>query len=142
MRNKNWKKTLLVMGLLGAGFPCFTYWYMTKCKGKWDGEHMENQKIAERIEIKKGLERDVASMQCLGPRNSVNGETYANLLQCEGWIRQRWQLQGYSVKSQAYLFEGRKYSNLEIELRGHVSHRPGDVLRRHRSFSERKLGIP
>ncbi len=121
MRNKNWKKTLFALTLLLVGFLCFGYWYMVMCQGKWDGEPTENQKIAERIEIKNGLERDVAYMQRLGPRNSVDGETYTRLRECEDWIRERWQSRGYSVKSQTYLFEGRKYSNLEIELRGRVS---------------------
>src|SRR4030042_4370092 len=65
-------------------------------------------------------------MQNLGPRNSVNEETYAQLRECEEWIRQRWQSQGYSVKSHTFRFEGREYSNLEIELPGRVS--PSEII--------------
>jgi hypothetical protein len=122
----SWQKVFLALALLFAGCLYISYWYMVKCQGKWDGEPMERQWVAESIEIKRGLERDVAYLQNLGPRNSVNEENYAKLRQCEEWIKQRWQSQRYSVKSQTFLFEGRRYSNLEIELQGRVS--PSEII--------------
>jgi len=126
MQSKKWKKILLGSTLLISGLLYLSYWYMIQCKGKWYGEPVENQRNSELIEIKRSLERDIAYMQNLGPRNSVNEETYTRLRQCEEWIRQRWQSQGYSVKTQTYLFEGREYSNLEIQLQGRVL--PSEVI--------------
>jgi len=117
----SWGKALLTLAVLFMGFLCFSYWYIVKCVGRWNGEPMEKQRISELVEIKEGLQRDVGYLQSLGPRNTLNETSYAKLRQCEEWIRQRWQSQGYSVKSQTYLFEGREYSNLEIELQGRVS---------------------
>ena len=122
----SWEKAFFALALVFAGCLYFSYWYMVKCQGQWYGEPMEKQRVAESIEIKKGLERDVAYMQNLCPRNSVNEANYAKLRQCEEWIKQRWQSQRYSVKSQTFLFEGREYSNLEIELQGRVS--PSEII--------------
>jgi len=119
-------KALLALTLLLAGFLSFGYWYMVKCVGGWNGEPIEKQRVSELIEIRERLQKDVGYLQSLGPRNSVNEQTYAKLRQCEEWIKQRWQSQGYSVKSQTYLFEGREYSNLGIELQGRVS--PSEVV--------------
>ncbi|OGP89470.1 MAG: hypothetical protein A2157_13130 [Deltaproteobacteria bacterium RBG_16_47_11] len=99
---------------------------MVKCRGEWEGESIEKQRPLELTEIRKGLERDIAYLENLGPRNSVNEETYRRLRQCEDWIRQRWQSQQYSVKSQTFWFEGRKHSNLEIEILGRVS--PSEII--------------
>ena len=126
MPRRKWKKILVASTLLIAGLLSFSYWYMVQCKGDWYGEPIENGRNSELIEIKRSLERDIAYMQNLGPRNSVNEETFARLRQCEEWIRQRWQSQGYSVKSQTFLFEGREYSNLEIELQGRVA--PSEII--------------
>ena len=122
----SWGKALLTLAVLFMGFLCFSYWYIVKCVGRWNGEPMEKQRISELVEIKEGLQRDVGYLQSLGPRNTLNAKSYAKLRQCEEWIRQQWQSQGYSVKRQTYLFEGREYSNLEIELQGRVS--PSEVI--------------
>ena len=122
----SWKKAFIALTLVVVSLFLFCYWYMVKCEEKADGAPLESRKSAELAGIKKALETDVAYMQNLGPRNSVNGETYAKLLECEGWIRQRWQSQGYSVKGQTFQFEGRDYSNLEIELPGRVS--PSQII--------------
>jgi hypothetical protein len=122
----SWKKAFVALALVVVSLFLFCYWYMVKCKEKANGEPLESRKSAELVEIKKTLETDAAYMQNLGPRNSVSSETYAKLLECEGWIRQRWQSQGYSVKGQTFRFEGREYSNLEIELPGRVS--PSEII--------------
>ena len=103
MQSKKWKKILLGSTLLISGFLYLSYWYMIQCKGKWYGEPVENQRNSELIEIKRSLERDIVYMQNLGPRNSVNEETFARLRQCEEWIRQRWQSQGYAVKTDLFV---------------------------------------
>ena len=121
MQSRNLKKALLALALFFMGLLCFSLWTMVKCEGKWHGEPIKKQKTTDLIEIRKGLKRDIAYMQGLGPRNSVDGATYENLCRCEAWIRQRWQSQGYPVKTQSFYFEGREYSNLEIEIRGRTS---------------------
>ncbi len=95
----SWKKGFIALALVVLSLSLFCYWYMVKCEENAHGEPLESRKSAELVEIRKGLEADVAYMQSLGPRNSVNSEAYAKLLECEGWIRQRWQSQGYSVKA-------------------------------------------
>jgi hypothetical protein len=71
MQSKKWKKILLGSTLLISGLLYLSYWYMIQCKGIWYGEPVENQRNSELIEIKRSLERDIAYMQNLGPRNSV-----------------------------------------------------------------------
>jgi hypothetical protein len=122
----SWKKAFFALALLVLSFLFLCYWYMVKGGDKGYGEPLERQRAAELLEIKKGLETDVAYMQSLGPRNSVNEETYSKLRKCEEWLTQRWQSQQYSVKSQIFRFEGREYSNLEIELPGRVS--PSEII--------------
>ena len=126
MKSRNLIKALSVLALLFTGFLCISLWTMVKCEGKWRGEPAEKQKTGDLTEIRKGLERDVAYMQALGPRNSENGAAYEKLRLCETWIRQRWQSQGYPVKTQSFRFEGREYSNLEIEIRGLTS--PSEII--------------
>jgi len=122
----SWEKTFIALAVVVVSLFLFCYWYMVKCDEKAHGEPLESRRSAERVEIRKALEADVAYLQNLGPRNTVNNATYAKLLECEGWIRQRWQSQGYSVKDQTFRFEGRDYSNLEIEFPGRVS--PSEII--------------
>jgi len=122
----SWGKVLFALTLLFVGALCFSHWYVVKCVGRWNGKPLEKQETSELPRIKEGLQMDVAYLQGLGPRNSVNEKSYATLRQCEEWIRQRWQSQGYSVKHQTYFLEGREYSNLEIELPGRVS--PSEII--------------
>src|SRR4030042_3937610 len=82
----SWKKAVFALALLVVSFFFLCYWYMVKCGDQGYGEPLESQRAAELPEIKKGLETDVATMQNLGPRNSVNEETYAQLRECEEWI--------------------------------------------------------
>ena len=72
--------------------------------------------------INKDLESDLLFIQGLGPRNSTDGRTYAQLRRCEEWIKERWESQGYAVKKQTFSFDGREYSNLEIEIQGDSPH--------------------
>jgi hypothetical protein len=91
---------------------------MMKCEGNWKGEPLEKQMKAELIEIKKSMESDIEYLQNLGPRNSENETNYKQLRQCEEWIKQKWESQGYKVKKHTFSFDGKEYSNLEIEIRG------------------------
>ena len=120
------KKAFIALALVVLSLFLFCYWYMVKCGEKAHGDPLESRKSAELVGIKKALETDVAYLQNLGPRNSVNSETYAKLLECEGWIKQRWQSLGYLVKAQTFRLEGREYSNLEIELPGRVF--PSEII--------------
>jgi len=91
---------------------------MVKCEGNWRGEPLEKKMKTELIEIKKSMESDIEYLQSLGPRNSENDKSYKQLVQCEEWIRQRWESQGYVVKKQTFSYKGKEYSNLEIEIKG------------------------
>jgi len=118
MQSRKVKRVLLVLVLLIIVFLLFSYWYMMKCEGNWRGEPLEKKMKMELIEIKKGMESDIEYLQKLGPRNSENEKTYNQLRQCEEWIRQRWESQGYVVKKHTFSIREKEYSNLEIEIKG------------------------
>ena len=127
MESRSSKKILLsALGLvcLISLFFFISYWYMIRCKGEWQGAPLE--KNTNLTEIKKTLESDINYIQKLGPRNSVNDMTYKQLRHCEEWIRQRWESDGYVVQKQTFSFEGRNYSNLEIEIQGRIA--PSEII--------------
>jgi hypothetical protein len=72
------------------------------------------------------MESDIEYLQKLGPRNSENEKTYNQLRQCEEWIRQKWESQGYVVKKHTYSVKGKVYSNLEIEIQGRTL--PSEII--------------
>lgn len=76
--------------------------------------------------MKKDMESDIDYLQKLGPRNSENETSYKQLRQCEEWIRQKWESQGYLVKKHTFSFKGKEYSNLEIELKGRMA--PSEII--------------
>jgi hypothetical protein len=119
-------KVLAALLLLSVGLGLSAYWYMIGCEGFAPGKPLEEGKGPELAEIRKGLEKDVASMVALGPRNSASDAAYAKLRECESWVRGRWREQGYEVRGQSYLLDGREYSNLEIEFRGAAS--PAEIV--------------
>jgi hypothetical protein len=126
MQGRRVKKVLLVLVLLIIVFLLFSYWYMMKCEGFWKGDPLEMQMKAELGEIKKGMEADIEYLQNLGPRNSENDKNYKQLRQCEGWIKQRWESQGYVVKKHTFSIKGKEYSNLEIEIKGRTA--PSEII--------------
>jgi hypothetical protein len=99
---------------------------MLKCEGSWSGEPLEKQMKGELSKIKKNLVADIEYIQKLGPRNSENDTNYKQLRQCEEWIRQRWESQGYAVKRHTFPFKGKDYSNLEIEIKGRIA--PSEII--------------
>jgi len=126
MRNRNFKKAFLGLVILMVVFLFLSYWYVIKCQGKWYEEPLENRMKSELTEIKKGMESDIDFLQRLGPRNSENDTNYKQLRGCEEWITQRWKSQGYVVKKNTFPFEGRDYSNLEIEIKGRTT--PSEII--------------
>ena len=111
------KRVLLVLVLLFIAFLFFSYWYMMKCEGNWKGEPLEKQMKAELSEMKKGMESDIEYLQKLGPRNSENDTSYKQLRQCEEWIRQKWESQGYIVKKHTFSLKERNILILRSKLR-------------------------
>lgn len=107
-------------------FLYLSYWYMVKCEGEWYGKPLEKQKSIDLREIKRNLESDIAYIQGLGLRNSVNDTNYKQLRKCEEWIIQKWESMGYEVKRDIFSLEGREYSNLVIELKGQTA--PADIV--------------
>jgi len=126
MQSRKLKRVLLLLVILFVAFLFFSYWYMLKCTGNWRGEPLEKKMKTELIEIKKSMESDIEYLQNLGPRNSENDTSYKQLRQCEKWIKQRWESQGYAVKRHTFSFGGRDYSNLEIEIKGNIS--PSEII--------------
>jgi len=101
---------VLLAALYGA------YWYMIRCQGEWDGKPLEGQMQAELEAIENALRADVEFMSVtLGERNP---EHYDALVRCADWVKERWEAQGYVVKTQSFTLEGREYANLEIEIPG------------------------
>ena len=126
MQSRKLKKVLLLSTILFVAFLFFSYWYMMECAGNWRGEPLETKMKMELIEIKKNMESDIEYLQKLGPRNSENDESYKQLRQCEDWIRQKWESQGYVVKKYTYSVKGKEYSNLEIEIKGRIT--PAEII--------------
>ncbi len=126
MQSRKLKRVLLLLVILFVAFLFFSYWYMLQCKGNWRGEPLEKKMKTELIEIKKSMESDIEYLQNLGPRNSENDTSYKQLRQCEKWIKQRWESQGYVVKKQTFSFKGKEYSNLEIEIKGRTL--PSEII--------------
>jgi len=122
------KKALTVLGvfILLLVFLFFSYWYLIECEGNWSGEPLEKNGKFNLTKIQGELESDLAFIQGLGPRNSMSDNNYVQLLKCETWIEQRWKSQGYAVRRQTFSFDGRDYSNLELEIRGRVS--PSEII--------------
>jgi Zn-dependent M28 family amino/carboxypeptidase len=99
---------------------------MMKCEGNWRGAPLEKKMKMELIEIKKSMESDIEYLQNLGPRNSENDTSYKQLRQCEEWIKQRWESQGYVVKKHTFSIGEKEYSNLEIEIKGRTL--PSEII--------------
>ena len=126
MQSRKVKGVLLVLVLFSIVFLLFSYWYMLKCEGNWKGDPLEKKMKAELSEIKKGMESDIEHLQNLGPRNSGNDISYRQLRQCEEWIKQRWESQGYVVKKHTFSIKEKEYSNLEIEIKGRTL--PSEII--------------
>ncbi len=124
MQSKKLKKALVSLVILFIAFLFLGYWYMMRCEGNWLGEPME--KKMKLIEIKKSMESDIEYLQNLGPRNSETETNYKQLRQCEEWIKQRWESEGYVVKKHTFSIKGREYSNLEIEIKGRTL--PSEII--------------
>lgn len=109
----------LIAGVLLVISFLFSYWYMVKCEGSWNGVPLERQRIADLNHIRQELESDIYFMSVtLGPRNAFS---YERLRQCAAWIKKRWESQGYAVKSHTFSIQGQDYENLEIEIKGRKS---------------------
>ncbi len=126
MQSRKLKRVLLLLSILFVAFLFFSYWYMMECDGNWHGEPLETKMKMELIEIKKSMESDIEYLQKLGPRNSENDESYKQLRQCEEWIRQKWESQGYVVKKHTFSIGEKEYSNLEIEIKGRTL--PSEII--------------
>jgi hypothetical protein len=122
------KKILLISGSIFLVFIslCLSHWYLIQCQGDWQGESLERKRASNLGNIKKDLESDLVYIQGLGPRNSMDGRSYTQLRRCEAWIKGRWESQGYAVKKQTFSFDGRDYSNLEIEIQGRST--PSEII--------------
>jgi hypothetical protein len=105
-----------ITGFLLVIFLFFSYWYMVKCEGSWNGVPLERQGDSDLGNIRKELESDIYHMAVrLGPRNAFS---YERLQKCAEWIKKRWESQGYAVKSHKFSIQEKDYENLEIEIRG------------------------
>ena len=119
------RRTLVLLGLgVVGGFLGFAYWYMIACRGRWEGRPLEASVPGELATLQRGLHADVSFLaETLGPRNPVH---YASLVRAAQWIRARWEGQGYSVREQTFLVDGKECANLEIEIPGRQ--RPSEIV--------------
>lgn len=122
----SWKKASLVVAILFLAILFLGYWYMIKCEGTWDGERLEEEEPFDLSKMKEEMEADVAYLQSLGPRNSMSEAEYAQLRICEGWVKEKWESQGYVVRVDSFSVDARDYANLEIELPGSTS--PSEII--------------
>lgn len=122
----SWKKASLVVAILFLAILFLGYWYMIKCEGTWDGERLEEEEPFDLSKMKEEMEADVAYLQSLGPRNSMSEAEYAQLRICEGWVKEKWESQGYAVRVDSFSVDARDYANLEIELPGSTS--PSEII--------------
>jgi hypothetical protein len=114
MRNK--QKILLLIAVAIIAFLIFSYWYMVECEGKWEGVPLEAGMEQELGVIENILRADVSYLsETLGPRNPTH---YESLAASAEWISDRWRSQGYEVRRQTFLVEGKECANLEIEIPG------------------------
>jgi hypothetical protein len=102
---------VVVLALLG-----FSYWYMMCCEGEWDDMPLEASMQNELGVIEREL-WDIVSYfaDTLGQRNPPH---YEALTAARDWITAIWESQGYEVKTQSFLVEGKECTNLEIEIPG------------------------
>lgn len=97
-------------------FLGFSYWYIIRCEGSWQGVPMEDGMRGELGAFEDLLRADVSFLsETLGPRNPSH---YRSLAAAAEWIEDRWESQGYEVKRQTFLVEGKECANLEIEIPG------------------------
>jgi len=117
IQSRKLKRGAVLFTILFVAFPFLSYWYMMKCEGDWHGEPLEKKMKTELIEIKKSMQSDIEYLQNLGPRNSENDTSYKQLRQCEEWIKQRWESQGYVVKKQTFPIKKRNFPILRSKSR-------------------------
>jgi hypothetical protein len=122
------KRIFLISGslFLVLLFLAISHWYLIQCRGNWNGEPLEKKRSSDLSNIKRELESDLSYIQGLGPRNSTDDRSYAQLRRCEEWVIQRWESQGYAVKKHTFSINGREYSNLEIEIQGRST--PSEII--------------
>ena len=107
-----------------ALFLGFSYWYLILCQGSWEGTPREASMAAELAVLQQEIRQDVSYLsQTLGPRNPAH---YASLVAAAEWIERRWESQGYEVKRQSFLVEGKECANLEIEIPGR--RKPAEIV--------------
>jgi Zn-dependent M28 family amino/carboxypeptidase len=123
------KKTVLLYSIVGfftmvVLLICFGIGYATQCADTWEGTTIEDTSRIDKFAIKAELKADVAFLaDTLGPRNFL---AYEQLNQCRKWIKQKWQFQGYNINEQIFDMDGKKYSNIEVEIKGKIL--PDDII--------------
>ena len=120
-RAMRWTHIGLAAVVLLLAATVLAFWYMINCEGTWDGPRLEEDEAFDLAASKAQMQADVAYLQSLGPRNSTGGAEYAQLRACEGWVKARWESQGYPVQVHSFSVDGRSYANLEIEIAGKKS---------------------
>lgn len=112
----NKRNVLIAVAVLVVAFVVVSYWYMVECEGSWEGAPLEADMEQELVTFENDIRADVSYLsETLGPRNPAHHEA---LVQTANWIEERWLSQGYEVKRQSFLVEGKECVNLEIEILG------------------------
>lgn len=117
-------KVIPVAAVLFLGFLGFSLWYTMMCEADWEGIPLEAGREKQLKEMADSLYADVSYLsETIGPRNPIH---YVSLVKTADWIQGRWESQGYTVRRQTFLVEGKECANLEIEITGRRA--PSEII--------------
>jgi len=127
MRARNRWRWIAVAVLLVAGGLGGAFWYAVRCEGKWAGEPVEVRRAAELSRMEGEIREDVHFLAVeIGERNLRDDTRHQALTRAGVWIRGRLEGLGYRVAEQPIVVDGRKVSNLEIEIPGRKA--PSEIV--------------
>lgn len=113
--------------LLAGGGLVGAIWYAVGCEGRWTGEPVEERRAADLSRMEEEIREDVRFLAVeIGERNLRDDARHLALTRAGEWIRGRLAALGYRVTEQPLVVDGRKVSNLEIEIPGRKA--PSEIV--------------
>jgi len=127
MKTRNRWRWIAVAFLLVAGSLGGAFWYAVLCEGKWAGEPLEAARAAELSRMESQIREDIHFLAVeIGERNLRDDTRHQALTRAGEWVRERLSALGYRVAEQPIVVDGRKVSNLEIEIVGRKA--PSEIV--------------
>ncbi len=124
--SKRWSRLAFAVGLLAVGIGGVS-WYAVRCEGRWAGEPAEVRRAAELPRMEREIRDDVHFLSVeIGERNLRDDTRHQALTRAGEWIRGRLEALGFRVAEQVLVVDGRKVSNLEVEIRGRTA--PSEIV--------------